>query len=80
MEKDPEKTQNMNIDQQIQAFENMIFQLEQMKQSWYLRSAGLDHNIDQLNQGSQNIDEIEKNLDESYREITVLKIRKMMGY
>jgi hypothetical protein len=80
MEKDPEKTQNMNIDQQIQAFENKIFQLEQMKQSWHLHLAGLDHNIDGLNTGSPNIDQIEKNIDESYREITILKIRKMMGY
>lgn len=80
MKKDPEKTQNMNIDQQIQSFENKIFHLEQMKQSWHLRSAGLDHNMNKLNTGCQNIDQIEKNLDESYREITILKIRKMMGY
>jgi hypothetical protein len=80
MEKDAKKINNMNIDQQIQAFENKIFHLEQMKQSWHLRSAGPDQNVSQPNVGSQYIDEIEKNLDESYREITILKIRKMMGY
>ncbi len=70
----------MSIDQQIQNFENKILQLEQLKRSYHLRTSGWDNDNESLAAGGQQIDEIERNLDESYREITILKIRRMMGF
>jgi|GEM_PF-3483498 len=70
----------MSIEQQIQAFENRIFQLEQMKRSYHLRTPGWGNSNDSLNTKDQHIDKIERDLEESYREITILKIRRMMGF
>jgi hypothetical protein len=80
MKLNPQKDQEMNIDQQIQAFENKIMQLEQMKKSYLLSTSGWNPQHDAQNSAGRNIHEIEKNLDDTYREITILKIRKMMGY
>jgi len=69
----------MSIDQQIQAFENRILQLEQLKRNYHLHTFSWHTDKESPNSSGQQIDEIEKKLEESYREITILKIRRMMG-
>ena len=69
----------MSIDQQIQACENKIQELEQMKRSFAAGEPSWNH-FDSTNKNSLHIDQIEKNLDENYKQMTLLKIRRMMGY
>jgi len=71
---------NMILDQQIEACEKRISQLQQLKHSWQLQSS--DHSLPGENAsfGYHNLEEVERSLDESYRQIALLKIRRMMGY
>lgn len=69
----------MSIEQQIQACENQITRLEQLK-----RAAAGEHenhfqNIDDQITDVQ-LSRIKKDLDESYQQMAILKIRRMMGY
>jgi len=69
----------MSIEQQIQECEEHITQLEQLKRN----AAGnqendyqeMDHQVTDL-----QINRINKDLGESYQQMAILKIRRMMGY
>jgi len=69
----------MNLDQQIQACEDRINQLEQMKRN-------LASNTDNIQtDNNQSVSESDLNriivdLDEKYHHYAVLKIRRMMGF
>jgi hypothetical protein len=69
MRKQTEKNQDMNLDQQIMLYEDRINQLEQMKRTLILQSS--DNN---------DLSRVNVDLDETYEQIAVLKIRKMMGF
>jgi hypothetical protein len=69
MRKQTEKNQDMSLDQQINFYEDRINQLEQMKRTLILQSS--DNN---------DLSRINVDLDETYEQIAVLKIRKMMGF
>ncbi len=69
MRKQTEKKQDMNFDQQIMLYEDRINQLEQMKRTLILQSS--DNN---------DLSRVNVDLDETYEQIAVLKIRKMMGF
>ncbi len=69
MRKQIEKNQDMSLDQQIMLYEDRINHLEQMKRTLILQSS--DNN---------DLSRINVDLDETYEQIAVLKIRKMMGF
>ena len=71
--------ETMSIDQQIQACENIIQELEQLKRS-QVTGESKKVSLTGPNIPSLKIDQIEKNLDDNYRQMTLLKIRRMMGY
>ena len=70
----------MILDKQIDACEQRISQLQQLKRSWQLQSS--EHSIpgDNASDDYQNLEQVEKGLDENYKQIALLKIRRMMGY
>ena len=69
----------MSIEQQIQACEEHISRLEQLKlnASWDNEDhfQNIDHQITDL-----QLNKINKDLDESYQQMAILKIRRMMCY
>lgn len=69
----------MSLDQQIQACEDKINQLEQMKRN--LVSDSNDLQVDKNPSGSESyLNRINVDLDKNYQHIAVLKIRRMMGF
>ena len=71
---------DMNLDQQIQACESRISQLEQLKHSWHLSTSNDHPSGNAASTGQPDLEHIEQSLDENYRQIALLKIRRMMGY
>ena len=67
------KNQEMSIDQQIKQCEEKIADLEHWKRA--MVSGELDQKQMKDYQGT-----LEKDLDRAYEQITLLKIRKMMGF
>jgi hypothetical protein len=72
--------EDMNLDQQIQACETRISQLEHLKHSWHLHSSDNMPSRNNSSPDQQDLEHIEKSLDENYRQMALLKIRRMMGY
>ena len=79
MRKRRKKNKDMNLDQQIQACENRISQLEQIKRTMITKSNDLQAEGN-INTSGNDINKIKADLDEHYQHYTVLKIRKMMGF
>ncbi len=79
MRKRRKKYKDMNLDQQIQACEDRISQLEQMKRTMVTKSGDLqtEHN---KSTSDPDINRINADLDEHYQHYTVLKIRRMMDF
>lgn len=69
----------MSIEQQIQACENQITRLEQLKRAATGEYENHFQNIDDQITDVQ-LSRIKKDLDESYQQMAILKIRRMMGY
>jgi len=72
--------EDMILDQQIEACEQKISQLEQLKQSWQLNTSDNSLPGDKVSHDCKDLEHVEKSLDENYRQIALLKIRRMMGY
>ena len=70
----------MSLDQQIKIFEEKISQLEQLKHSWQLQSSGHSPSGEIASGDYQELEQVEKSLDDSYKQVALLKIRRMMGY
>ncbi|KPK85879.1 MAG: hypothetical protein AMS27_06385 [Bacteroides sp. SM23_62_1] len=69
----------MSIEQQIQACEDRINRLEQMKQKFISELA--NHQSDNNQSGEESyLNRINIDLDENYQHYAVLKIRRMMGF
>ena len=69
----------MSIDQQIMIYEDRINHLEQMKRALLSLSGNLSGNND--SEISENyLNRIKVDLDVNYQQVTILKIRKMMGF
>jgi hypothetical protein len=79
MRKRRKKNKDMNLDQQIQACENRISQLEQIKRTMVTKSDDLQAEGNN-NTSEKDINRINADLDEHYHHYTLLKIRKMMGF
>ena len=69
----------MSIEQQIQACEEHITQLEQLKRNAAGDNVDPFQNIDHQVADVQ-LNRINKDLDDSYQQMAILKIRRMMGY
>lgn len=71
----------MQIDRQIHDCQNRIDQLEQMK---LFRINHPEENETEALPGGEGppprLEEIERRLEENYRQVSILKIRRMMGY
>jgi hypothetical protein len=69
----------MSFDQQIKIYEDRITQLEEIKRALLLKSSYFsgknDTEIFENYLGRINVD-----LNENYQHMTILKIRKMMGF
>lgn len=75
----------MNIDQQIKMYEDRITHLEQTRRNLLLRNNGPFRNdnagVSENAEVSENdLSRISLDLDENYQQMTILKIRKMMGF
>ena len=69
----------MSIDQQIQMYEERITRLEELKRN--LLSGIRNLSGTRESEMSENyLSRINVDLDENYQHITILKIRKMMGF
>jgi len=69
----------MSIDQQIKMYEERITRLEEVKRNLLSGIRNLSGTRD--SEMSQNyISRINVDLDENYEHMTILKIRKMMGF
>ena len=69
----------MSIDQQIKMYEERITRLEEIKRNLLSGIRNLSGTKD--SEMSENyISRINVDLDENYQHITILKIRKMMGF
>jgi len=69
----------MSIDQQIQMYEERITRLEEVKRN--LLSGIRNLSGTRESEMSENyLSRINVDLDENYQHITILKIRKMMGF
>jgi len=69
----------MSLDQQIQACEDRISQLEQTKRMMVTNFNDL--RIEQNQSKSESdLNRIDADLDESYQHYAILKIRRMMGF
>jgi hypothetical protein len=69
----------MSLDQQIQACEDRINQLEQMKRQLASDTGSLQTDNNRSTPESY-INRINIDLDENYQHYAVLKIRRMMGF
>lgn len=69
----------MNLDQQIQACEDRINQLEQMKRKLASNNDNFQTDINQP-MSESDLNRIIVDLDEKYHHYAVLKIRRMMGF
>jgi hypothetical protein len=69
----------MSLDQQIQACEDRINQLEQMKRNLVSDLDNLQTNTNNSTSESY-LNRINVDLDENYQHIAVLKIRRMMDF
>jgi hypothetical protein len=69
----------MSIDQQIKIYADRITQLEQMKRTLSLKNGNFSEKSG--SEISENyLSRINVDLDENYQQMTILKIRKMMGF
>lgn len=69
----------MSFDQQIKIYEDRITQLEEMKRALLSKSGYFPGKND--TEISENyLSRINVDLDENYQHVTILKIRKMMGF
>lgn len=69
----------MSLDQQIKIYEDRITHLEQMKRTLLTQTVNSTEQRDS-NLSENYISRINVDLDENYQHITILKIRKMMGF
>ncbi len=69
----------MSIEQQIQACEHQISRLEQLKHTIAGNAESRLQKADDKIIDVQ-LSRINKDLDESYQQMAILKIRRMMGY
>ena len=79
MSRKTSKQKTMSIDQQIQACEEHITRLEQMRRNVTAGDAQQKEHSDQ-NILELQLTRINKDLDDSYQQMAILKIRRMMGY
>lgn len=79
MRKRRKKYTKMSLDQQIQACEDRINQLEQMKRNLVSDSDNVQTNTNNSTSESY-LNRINVDLDENYQHIAVLKIRRMMDF
>lgn len=79
MRKQTEKNKDMSLDQQIRLYEARINQLEQMKRSLILQKNILLNNNDTI-LPEEDLTRINVDLDKTYENMAILKIRKMMGF
>ena len=79
MRKRRKKYDKMSLDQQIQACEDRINQLEQMKRNLVSDSDNVQTNTNNSTPESY-LNRINIDLDENYQHIAVLKIRRMMDF
>jgi hypothetical protein len=79
MRKRRKKYNKMSLDQQIQACEDRINQLEQMKRQLASDTGSLQTDNNRSTPESY-INRINIDLDENYQHYAVLKIRRMMGF
>ena len=69
----------MSFDQQIKIYEDRITQLEEIKRALLLKSGYFSGKND--NEIFENyLSRINVDLNENYQNMTILKIRKMMGF
>jgi pantothenate kinase-related protein Tda10 len=73
------KIKDMSLDQQIKIYEDRINQLEQMKRTLITKTGNLPGEND-FDLSGNYLSRINVDLDENYQHITILKIRKMMGF
>jgi|OpeIllAssembly_1097287.scaffolds.fasta_scaffold464102_1 hypothetical protein len=69
----------MSLDQQIKIYEDRITHLEQMKRTLIMKP-GNSFETSDFNSSENNISRINLDLDENYKHVAILKIRKMMGF
>jgi hypothetical protein len=69
----------MSTDQQIKIYEDRIMQLEQMKKTLLLKN-GHFFEKDGSEKSENDLSRINLDLDKNYQQVTILKIRKMMGF
>jgi hypothetical protein len=69
----------MSIDQQIKIYEDRITQLEQMKRTLLLKNGNFSEKSGS-EMSENHLSRINVDLDENYQQMTILKIRKMMGF
>jgi hypothetical protein len=73
------RIKDMSLDQQIKIYEDRIACLEQMKRN--MLSNNLSYPGEKESAKSENyLSRINVDLDKNYQQITILKIRKMMGF
>ena len=81
MKKRRKRYKTMSIEQQIKACENRISYLEHIKRTTHVAESGQVHQKRQESRLSDsNLDKIERDLDDNYQQIALLKIRRMMGF
>jgi molybdenum cofactor biosynthesis enzyme MoaA len=69
----------MSFDQQIKIYEERIRQLEELKRTLLSKSGYFS--VKNNTEVSENyLSRINVDLDENYQHMTILKIRKMMGF
>ena len=69
----------MSIEQQIQACEDHITRLEHMKRNMVTSGFNTDQSIDDRIFNLE-MSRINKDLDDYYQQVSILKIRYMMGF